>query len=129
LTLLEVVISMAIFLISLVAIFQLSSFGADRAMDVKIQSRASMLCQSKLAEVMVGAEQLTTTGYASYPNEKDIQWKMDASEGDVKGLWNVKIWVRTELPTGRIVEAHLCRMVLDPSIRGSTMDSPTTPAP
>ena len=106
-TLLEVVVAMAIFLISLIAIYQLSSIGTDRAMDVKILSRASMLCQSKLAEVMVGVEPLTSNGYTSFANEANMQWKMDATQGEVTGLWNVKISVRTELPTGRIVEAAI----------------------
>lgn len=130
LTLLEVVVAMAIFLVSLIAIMQLTFLGKERAMDAKLFSRASMLCQSKLAEVMIGVEALTSNGgYADYPNETNMSWKMEATEADVTGLWQVKIWVRAEMPTGRTVEAHLCQMVLDPTIRGSTLVQPATTTP
>ena len=133
LTLLEVVVAMAIFLISLGAIYQLVSLGSDRAMDVKQQARTSLRCQSKLNEIIVGAQEMSTTG--SYTNVSDdaelpqLQWKMEASQSPVTNLWDVKVFVKTDLPTGRTIESQLCQMVLDPSVRGSTLDRPNpTPA-
>ena len=127
LTLLEVVVAMAIFLMSLVAIWQLLLLSGDRALDVKLLARTSMVCQSKLAEVMIGAEPPnSTSGYTSLPDEanKDLQWKMEVQSSDVANLYNVKISVKAELPNGRIFESHLTQMVLDPAVRGSTLDPP-----
>jgi hypothetical protein len=127
LTLLEVVVAMAIFLVSLVAIYQLSSLGGERALDIQLSARTSMLCQSKLAEVTAGVEPMSSSGgFTNYPNEKDILWKMEATSGTVTGLWNVKVSVRAELPSGKIVESQLSQMVMDPTLRGSTLYRPST---
>ncbi len=128
LTLLEVVVAMAIFSISLVPIYQLITLATERAIEVKLQARTSTLCQSKLSEVMIGAQSLSSSGgYSEYPDQKDVQWKMEANE-QVEGLYEVKIWVKVQLEGGKMMESHLCRMVLDPSFRGSTLDLPPPPA-
>lgn len=132
LTLLEVIVSTAIFLISVIAIFQLLFLGSQRASDVRLQTRTSLRCQAKLAEVMAGAQALNSSG--SYTNfddsdpDKDLQWKMEAIPSDDKQmLWMVKVWVKAELPTGKIVESQLCQMVLNPAMRGTTFDPPIAP--
>lgn len=129
LTLLEVIVGMAIFLISVIAIMQLVLLGGERAMDVRLQTRTSIRCQSKLAEVMIGAEPLGSGGgYTNFTDDfdKDLQWRMEATPAEASGLWIVKVWVKAELATGKIVESQLTQMVLDPSIRGTTFDQPST---
>lgn len=129
LTLLEVIVSMAIFMVSLIAIWQLVSLGTDRALDVSQVSRASALCQSKLAELECGAAPLLSSGYAPLdtgdPHEQEAnwQWRCEASEGAAAGLWQVKVWIRVERPGGRAVEVHLAKMILDPTVRGSSADA------
>ena len=127
LTLLEVIVAMAIFLISVIAIFQLLFIGTERATDVRLQTRTSLRCQAKLSEIIIGAEPLNSTG--SYTNftdtDTDLQWKMEATPNDDKQmLWTVKVWVKAELQSGKVVESHLCQLVLHPSMRGTTFDQP-----
>lgn len=133
LTLLEVIVAMAILLISVIAILQLVNMGTDRALDVRLQARTSMRCQGKLAEIMIGAESLSASGtYTSFTDDKDkdLQWKMEATPSDETGmLYTVKVWVKAELATGRIVESHLCQMMLNPANRGTTFDQPATTPP
>ncbi len=136
LTLMEVVVSMAIFLMSVLAVYQIIQLGAERSLDVHQQTRASLLCQSKLAEVMAGVEPMSSTGggYAGTPDDaagdlSDWTWRMEASEAEVPELYDVKVWVRYERPTGRVVEAHLCQKVLAPASRGSTLQQPATTEP
>jgi type II secretion system protein I len=126
LTLLEVIVAMAIFLISVIAIFQLLFLGTERASDVRLQTRTSLRCQAKLSEIIIGAEPLNSSG--SYTNftdtDTDLQWKMEATPSDDKQmLWTVKVWVKAEL-SGKVVESHLCQFVLNPSMRGTTFDQP-----
>jgi prepilin-type N-terminal cleavage/methylation domain-containing protein len=132
LTLLEVIVAMAIFLMSMVAIHQLVSIGTDRAIDVKWQSRTSLRCQSKLNEIMVGAEQLSGSGgYTPFTDDPDLQWKMEATTFDPAGLlYTVKVSVQVDpSKTNRTIETQLVQMVLNPANRGSTMDQPLpTPA-
>src|SRR6476469_8345700 len=75
---------------------------------------------------MIVAEALSSSEYTSLSEDPDWQWKLDASENDVTGLWNVPIWVKYERKDGNVVESHLCQMVIDPSIRGSTFDHPAS---
>src|SRR4029077_4158954 len=58
LTLFEVVVALAIFLMALVPIGQLVNMGGERALDVAQQAQASLLCQAKLDSVKCGAEGL-----------------------------------------------------------------------
>ena len=129
LTLLEVVVAMAIFLISLGAIYQLVSLGGDRAVDVKVQSRASLRCQSKLNEVVSGLFPLSSGGgYASDPDDTELpplEYKIEADlNGEFTNLWNVKVSARIKSPSGRTIETQLAQMVFDPTMRGSTLDQP-----
>jgi Tfp pilus assembly protein PilV len=126
LSLLEVVIAMAILLFSIVAITQLVSMGSQRALDVQQQAIGTMLCQRKLAEIAMGAESLNSSGYAPFPEDgmDDWQWKVDADQGAVNGLWSVQVTVKYQHEEGETVEIQLGQMILDPTLRGSNQDPP-----
>lgn len=127
LTLLEVVVAMAIFLISLVAIWQLVLIGSDRALDVKLQARTSAVCQSKLAEAIIGPNApQETSGYANClePGDENLLYKLEVSGvSEVENVYEVRVWVKHEIGS-RVFESHLSQMVLNPAIRGSTLDPP-----
>ncbi len=129
LTLLEVVVATAIFLISVIAIAQLSNIGSERAMDVHLQTRTSMRCQAKLAEIIIGAEANTSGSYTNFTDDfdKDLQWRAEVSDAGPTGLKLAKVWVKAELSTGKVVESQLSQMYVDPSIRGTTFDQPNEP--
>src|SRR5438128_1456707 len=81
LTLLEVIVAMTIFFISIIAIFQLLHMGTDRAEDVRMRTRTSIRCQAKLAEVVIGAQDITSSAdWSNFDSEKDkdLQWKIDS---------------------------------------------------
>src|SRR5438552_16722839 len=86
LTLLEVVIALAIFLMALVPVMRLVSIGGERALDVNHYAQASMLCQGKLDCVKVGAEPLNTSGTVDIGN---LTWSytIDSSPSDVSNLY------------------------------------------
>jgi len=125
-TLLEVLIALAIFLLALVAIGRLTNISSNLAQDVQLQSEAILLCQSKMAEIMAGVEPLASQ--ADVPFGDDItdpswQWSADCNQGQVTNLWTVQVRVSRQRPDGGKVEATLTQMVLDPSIRGTTIPS------
>lgn len=124
-TLLEVVIALAIFLMSLVAIMQLVSFGSERSTDVKMQSRASMLCQRELNKRIAGVEPLSGNSTTLAADDSAWQCDVEVSDADITGLKRVKVTVSRELEGGRVAEATLVQLVLDPSLRGSTQDVPS----
>lgn len=123
-TLLEVVISLAILLFSSAAIFSLVQMGSDRAVDVQYHARAAMLCQSKLEELKIGSEPLTSVDSIPF-KEKEAsayQYSIDVNDGDMAGIKEVKVTVKRERADGRVIEVSLNQMILDPTIRGSTFD-------
>jgi hypothetical protein len=123
LTLLEVVVALAIFLFSIVAISQLVSIGGERALDVQLHAKASMLCQRELDKRAAGIEALGPSS-AALADEPDWQCEVDVSDAEVDGLKKVKVTIKLERQDGRITEATLSRLVMDPSLRGSSLDQP-----
>ncbi len=123
LTLLEVVIALAIFLIAMVPIWHLVTLGGELALDVQQQAQASMLCQAKLDCVKSGAEPLNTSGTATVGGT-DWNYTVESSMSDVENLYLVKVRAKFDRADGKVVEAVLTQFVLDPNQRGSTIATP-----
>jgi hypothetical protein len=121
-----VLVAMAIFLMSLVAIGKLLTIGTDVAQEVRAQNEALQICQSKMGEVIGGGIPLQQQGETAYDDVPDSPWKwsLDCEQGDVSGVWNVTVHALRTRPDGTSDEVYaLSQMVLDPSLRGSTFDS------
>jgi general secretion pathway protein I len=125
LTLLEVVIALAIFLLAMTVFSQMLLRNGEITRDIQRQNLATRLCQSKLAEVVAGVVPLTSQSDEAFEEEPDYTWSLEADAGSVTGLWNVTVTVtRTETGTDNPIQCSLTEMLLDPSIVGSTQDSP-----
>jgi len=130
-TLLEVVLSLAIFLFSITAISQLLSLSTQAVVEGNQRSQAGMMCQSKLAEVLAGVLPFSGTGYAPFEEDADWEWMMDCTQDTANplsatGLWDVEIHVRkTDRPS---TEVSLRQMIFDTSLKGSTLDAPPSSA-
>jgi hypothetical protein len=118
-----VLAALAIFLLALIGIGRLLTLSGERALEVQQQSRAAQLCQAKLAEVTAGVVALSSQSGA-FDEDPDWQWSVDAQSDSISGLWRVKITVSRGRPDGSRIESSLNQMVLDPSLRGSTTDTP-----
>jgi general secretion pathway protein I len=125
LSLLEVLVALAIFLLSFVAIGRLVTLASDHALDIQQQSQATRLAQSKLNEVIAGIESLQG-GSGSFEEDPGWQWTVEAEQSsDVPNLWTVTVTVTHPGEEGNDVTATLSQMVMDPSIRGSVFDQIT----
>jgi general secretion pathway protein I len=130
LTLLEVIVSMAIFLIALGAIVPLVQMGQERSLDVQLQTMALKKCQSKLAEVTWGSEPLfaaTDTAFPDNPPDENWVWSMELTSGynGINNLYLVTVRVRRDTQDGgNTAEVSLSQLVMDPQYRGSA--APTT---
>jgi type II secretory pathway pseudopilin PulG len=134
LSLMEVLIALAIFLFSMVIIGRLIIMGGERALEVKLESYATRLCQSKLAEVSAGAIPLSGQGETPFDDDPNWVWSLEAEEADAPGLWRINIRVMRQQPAQPKIECAIRQLVLDPSLRGGTTaatpagtDTPTTP--
>jgi general secretion pathway protein I len=125
LTLLEVVISLAIFLFSLAAIAQLIRSASDRAMQAQFRQRAVFLCQSKLSEFAAGVQPMGSQGDTPFDDPDSAwHWSANCDNSTATGLWTVQVTVTGPEGASNGVSVTLTQMMLDPTVRGNTMDTP-----
>lgn len=126
-SLLEVIVAMAIFLISLVAISRLTDVGNRQAVEVDLRSQAALIAQSKLAELSSGVLSLTSQSDTPLDDDPDWTWSVEDTADNIPGLHRVRVtvWRETNL-TGR-VSVTLSQYVLDPTKRGGTESMPAEP--
>ncbi len=125
LSLLEVLLSLAIFLLALVALGQLVSFGSERARDVQYLSIASVKAQSKMNEVIAGSLPMSGTGETTFDDDQDWSWSLTADADATPSLFHVTVTVSRSRPDGSRFEFKLDQLVLDPTLRGNTDGSAT----
>src|SRR5205814_485188 len=77
-TLMEVIVALAIFLISFVAIGMLMNAATARAHEARTYTIAMQLAQSKLSEFVAGVQPMSTTGEQSTPFDFDPKWVWSA---------------------------------------------------
>jgi prepilin-type N-terminal cleavage/methylation domain-containing protein len=123
LSLLEVLVALAIFLFSLIVLGRLVVMGSDTALDVQYQSQAAQLCQSKMAEVVSGVVPLNSQNEVPFDEDPDWTWSLECEQNSIAGLWNVTVHVVRQRPDGGRNECSLSQMMLDPSVRGSALDT------
>src|SRR5262245_53741092 len=92
LSLLEVLVALAVFLLSFVAIGKLVTLSSDHALDIQYQSQATRLAVSKLNEVVSGGIPLQSSSGA-FDEDPDWQWSIDAEQTDIPNLWTVTVHV------------------------------------
>ncbi|MFO0967075.1 MAG: hypothetical protein U0793_16025 [Gemmataceae bacterium] len=127
LTLFEVVVALFIFLGGMAALYQLIQDSSLRAARINFKAQASLRCQSKLAEVLVGAVSLDSTDFQAFPDNAAWQWRMQATE-QFTGLYQVFIEVKRDLPGADMVKSGIAQLVMPPSSRGSSFDTGTAPS-
>jgi general secretion pathway protein I len=128
-TLLEIIVSMAIFLMALGAIVPLIQMGQQRALEVQLQAIALEKCQSKLGELEVGSEALGGGGEMGFPDDTEgWLWAMESTPNynGVANLWFVQVHVYRMIDDGRKIDVSLGALIMDPSIRGAPLLQPTT---
>ncbi len=118
LTLLEVLLSVAIFLGSLTAIMQLLSLGRRAEMLARLQTEAVMRCESQMAEVLAGVQELKTVTpqpLDSADRSGTWQWSLDVAESGTYGLLQLTLTTQYLAASEDIVtEFSLVRYLRDP---------------
>jgi len=118
LTLLEVLISLSIFLGALAAIGQLIGIGSRAALQAQLRTQAIMKCQSKLAEVLAGVQPMESVTQAAFEEDDDNwKWSLDVAPGAYENLLMLTVSV-TYSGTSEMVSTsyQLTRQVRDPAM-------------
>jgi type II secretion system protein I len=120
LTLLEVILGLAIFVGSIAVVSKLMELGVRASQFARLHTRAVMLAESKMGELVAGVVSLDAGGGDVFTEDPAWQWELSVSNGPVDGLRWVSVTVSPassgELATNREpVEFTLSRWLLDPS--------------
>lgn len=119
LTLLEVLVSVAIFLGSLTAIMQLLNTGQQAEVSARLQSEAVLRCDSKMAEIVAGIEKPVSSSDGTFLDDEPGNWKwsVDVSSGTATSLLKITVTVEHS-PDGKNPNAAftLTRYMRDPQL-------------
>lgn len=125
LTLIEVILAMAIFMMSYAAISRLVDLSAERVLEVRFRLQGTRLAQSKMDEVYAGVIPLEGDAGRPFEGEEPWRWAVDVQPGDFENLYRVTVTVSREL-AGRDdpFEVRLTRLLIDPATRGNLAPDP-----
>jgi type II secretory pathway pseudopilin PulG len=124
LSLLEVIISLAVFLMALVGIGFLVGLAGNTAQEAHFRSQAALHCQAILDEVIGGAIGLESQNEVPIDDDPDYRYSLDIESGPAQGLYSVTVHVRRQRPNGQDMEVSLAQLILDPKVVGSHLDAP-----
>ena len=122
-SLLEVIIALAVFLMSITGLVFLMGIANDNAMEAQMRSQAMSICQSQLSKAACGSVPLSGQSMSPSEDDSDYQVSMDADPGSFNGLFTVTVTVTRKRANGTELECSLTQMILDPSIVGTVFDS------
>lgn len=128
LTLIEVLLALAIFLMALIAIAALVDMGTEREVQSQFRIRASRLAQAKMGEVVsgsLGALSTLSSDAGSFDNDTDWNWSMSATPQGVPNLYIVQVTVSRDFK-GQQFQFVLTQMAMDPYMMGSGAAATTT---
>jgi len=125
-SLLEILLAMAILGGSLAVLSQIVGTGGDAGRSAKELAMARLLCQSKLAEVLVTATSVMPTVVPSTPvpspdsqSETIFNYAVDVAPAAMNGLLAIRVSVEAVNPQGdgpAIANYSITRWILDPTL-------------
>ena len=127
-SLIEVLLALAILLMSLAAIAQLVGIGSDRALDARLTMRATRLAESKMTEIEVGAVSLDTAGSGGQFEGDDSawSWSCELQPFGPPNHYSVVVKVKRDV-RGTTYEFSLARFLVDPKVMGSAAQAEVPP--
>lgn len=118
LSLIEVLLAMAIMLLSLGAIGWLVDFGSDRGLEARFQSRGTRLAQAKMAELEAGVISLQGGGSGTFDTDPEWSWSVASQQQGPPNLYQVTVTVSRDF-RGRPFDVSLSQLLFDPTLMGS----------
>lgn len=95
-SLLEVLLALGIFLMSFVALSQLSTNGMNAAIDARLKTKAVLRCESKLAELVAAIEPLEDAADQPFQDDELWTWTVQIAAGPHADLQQVTVIVNYE---------------------------------
>lgn len=124
-SLLEVIVALAIFIMALAALGQLVQLGMDEAVEADRQTVATRLAQSKMAEVEAGAVSTANGGAGEFTDQETLadgtalwKWEAVSTEMDIPNLYSVTVTVSLTT-SGNGYSLSMTQLVYDPAFQGN----------
>ncbi|MCA9267984.1 MAG: prepilin-type N-terminal cleavage/methylation domain-containing protein [Planctomycetales bacterium] len=116
LSLLEVILALAILAISMAAIGELIRMGTRAARQAEDLTRAQILCESKLSEIVAGVQTADPVSRLGFPAEPGWYYSVDLAPTDDQGVMALTVLVETNIDAPRPTAFSLTRWIPDPGI-------------
>lgn len=129
LSLIEVLLALAILLLSIIAIGRLVDIGTDRGNESRAYTRGTRLAESKMAEVEAGVVPLSGEASGNFDGD-DSAWAYTVTPeaAGPPNLYTVTVKVSRTIE-GRQFDLVLTQMIFDPTKTGSAAQAERPPAP
>ncbi len=132
LTLLEVLLSLGLFLGALAALSQLWYGGVRAAVQSRLSTQAILRCESKLNEVVAGAVPLTSTSDTPFDDDASWTWSLQVEAGPHADALLVTVTATHPGQSGLSSSQHqLRRLIRDPQVwtaaQQATTEETTSP--
>lgn len=130
-SLLEIILALAIFGLAMVALGEIFSSGTRAAIEARDLTRAQLLCESKLAEVISSSVTPAPTEripIISSDTKRNWYSMVEVRQAALEGLLIVRVTVSSEQndPMVRPVEYSLTRLMIDPVLGLDAPEQPET---
>ena len=112
----EVILALAILALSMVAIGELIRIGTNSAQHARDMTRAQILCESKLSEIVAGAAPYDLVTRAPLPLDPEWFYTVELAPTEEENVMALAVTVETHLENPRPVAFTLIRWVPDPGI-------------
>jgi len=117
LTLLEVLLSLGLFLGALAALSQLWYGGVRAAVQARLSTQAILRCESKLNEVVAGAVPLTLASETPFDDDASWTWSLQIEAGPHADLLLLTVTASHPGQSGLSASQHqLRRVIRDPQV-------------
>ena len=112
-TLLEVMLAMAILAIALTAVFQSQSQSISMANSSRFSTTASLLAQSKMAEIEAMSFEEINSGSGDFGDDfPDYSWNVDVSDTEIEYLKRIEVTVTNDrMKTNNTYQLVLCEFI------------------
>lgn len=116
-TLLEVIVSLSIFVAAFAALSQLFSLGAQAAVDAALQTQAAVRAEAKMAEVVAGIESFEAAEETPFEDDPNWSWSLElnVSEAHVD-VYEMIVTVVFQSGSGPPTSFSLVRFRRDPQL-------------
>jgi general secretion pathway protein I len=131
LSLIEVLLALGIFTMSLVAIARLVDMGTDRQIESQFQIRGARLAQSKMGEIIsgsLGSLGSLSSSSGTFDNDTEWSWNMSATtppQTSAPNLYLVTVTVSRD-NRGQKFQLIVAQMAIDPLYMGSGQPATST---